>query len=238
MTKIIFCILATCLSIAGTANAFASPTDKIVDRTFERDQSPRRPVIRDTKSHVSQVLRQVPRAAPQPRAHVYLMRGLMNVFSLGMDDLAEKIRGRGIDAVVQNHADADEIVGQIVRAYTAGDHDPIILIGHSLGADVLVTMAATLDQSNIPVALIVLFDGTADHAVPENVTTAVNFTQRFYLTAGAGFHGTLSNVDLSGDAGIDHLTIDKSPSLQERTLDYVLQAATAPAKPKLPARRR
>ena len=27
----------------------------------------------------------------QPRAHVYLLRGLMNIFSLGMDTLAEKI---------------------------------------------------------------------------------------------------------------------------------------------------
>ena len=27
----------------------------------------------------------------QSRAHVYLLRGLMNIFSLGMDTLAEKI---------------------------------------------------------------------------------------------------------------------------------------------------
>jgi hypothetical protein len=35
----------------------------------------------------------------QPRAHVYLLRGLMNIFSLGMDTLAEKIQRRGIYAV-------------------------------------------------------------------------------------------------------------------------------------------
>ena len=27
----------------------------------------------------------------EPRAHVYLLRGLLNIFSLGMDNLAEKI---------------------------------------------------------------------------------------------------------------------------------------------------
>jgi hypothetical protein len=29
-------------------------------------------------------------AQPQPRAHVYLLRGLFNVFSLGMDSLTEE----------------------------------------------------------------------------------------------------------------------------------------------------
>jgi hypothetical protein len=43
------------------------------------------------------------------------------------------------------------------------------------------------------------------------------------------FHGTLSNVDLRGDAAIDHLTIEKSPALQATTIDYVLHAGSAQA---------
>ena len=39
---------------------------------------------------------------PQPRAHVYLLRGLLNVFSLGMDSLAEELKGRGVDAINQH----------------------------------------------------------------------------------------------------------------------------------------
>ena len=41
------------------------------------------------------------------RPHVYLLRGLMNIFSLGMDQLAAKIAQRGIAASVHNHAEAD-----------------------------------------------------------------------------------------------------------------------------------
>ena len=41
----------------------------------------------------------------QARAHVYLLRGLMNIFSLGMDTLAAKIQRRGIYATVHNHAE-------------------------------------------------------------------------------------------------------------------------------------
>ena len=39
----------------------------------------------------------------QARAHVYLLRGLMNIFSLGMDSLAEELSKRGLYATVSNH---------------------------------------------------------------------------------------------------------------------------------------
>jgi pimeloyl-ACP methyl ester carboxylesterase len=177
------------------------------------------------------------RAVTQPVAEVYLLRGFMNVFSLGMDDLAARLQANGIAATVGNHADAGAVINQIEMRYQAGDYGPIILIGHSLGADAVVAMAEALNQDRVPVALIILFDGTAPHRVPGNVTAAVNFTLQYDLTPDIDFHGTISNVDLRGDPGIDHLTIDKSPSLQAQVLDYVLKAAATSATPKTPARR-
>jgi hypothetical protein len=164
-----------------------------------------------------------------PRAHVYLMHGLMNIFSLGMDQLAATIAGHGIDASVSNHAEADAVVGTIAARYRAGDHGPIILIGHSLGADAVMLMAQSLDRMGVPVALVIPFDGTGSYAAPKNVACVLNLTQRefAYLHAGAGFHGKLSNVDMRGTAGIDHFTIDKSPQLQAYALKSVLDAATA-----------
>ena len=53
--------------------------------------------------------------------HVYLMRGLMNIFSLGMDELAAKIERHGIAAGVYNHTQADAVVNEIVADYRAGD---------------------------------------------------------------------------------------------------------------------
>ena len=44
------------------------------------------------------------------------MRGLMNVFSLGMDQLAVLIARNGIEASVHNHAEADAVVSEIARA--------------------------------------------------------------------------------------------------------------------------
>lgn len=162
-------------------------------------------------------------------AHVYLMRGLMNVFSLGMDQLAVLIARHGIEASVHNHAEADAVVSQIAARYSAGDRGPIILIGHSLGADAVMTMAQSLDRVGIPVALVVPFDGTDSFAASKNVACVLNITQSSfnYMHSGAGFHGELTNVNVRGEPGIDHFTIDKSPQLQALVMKSVLQAASA-----------
>ena len=158
---------------------------------------------------------------------VYLLRGFLNVFSLGMDDIAAKLQASGIAATVMNHADADFIASRILTAYNAGDRGPIVLIGHSLGADAIVDVAATLARYNVPVALLVLFDGTEGHQIPATVTTAINYTKHFMITPQFGSHNTVSNVDLSGDPAIDHLSIDTAPALQGQTVNAVLQATTA-----------
>ena len=165
--------------------------------------------------------------AAASHAHVYLMRGLLNIFSLGMDQLAAQIQSRGIDASVYNHSVADSVVNRIVHEYRAGDRGPYILIGHSLGADAVMTMAQQLNRQGVPVALVVPFDGTGSYAAPSNVACVLNLTQRkyAYMVPGTGFHGKLSNVDVSGDTSIDHFTIDKSPRLQATALSSVLHAA-------------
>ena len=174
------------------------------------------------------------RQSPQAQGpeKVYLLRGFLNVFSLGMDDLAAKLQADGISATVMNHAEADLVTSRIVTSYNGGDRGPIVLIGHSLGADAVVEVADGLARYNIPVALLVLFDGTEPHQIPANVATAINYTKHFMIASATGSSGIVSNVDLSGDASVDHLSIDTVPSLQAQTLDYILQAASVvPRKP-------
>jgi hypothetical protein len=168
-----------------------------------------------------------PNASALSRPHVYLMRGLMNIFSLGMDQLAVQIERHGIAAAVYNHSNADSVVAEIAQKYRAGDRGPYILVGHSLGADAVMVMAQELNKSGVPVALVVPFDGTASYPASPNVACVLNMTQRryAYMTAGAGFHGKLTNMDVSYDTSIDHITIDKSPRLQGVALTSVLQAA-------------
>jgi hypothetical protein len=85
-------------------------------------------------------------------------------------------------------------------------------------------MAAYLGRKGVPVALVVPFDGTKSLAASDNVGRVLNLTQRdyAYVRGGPGFHGTLSNVDVSSDSSIDHINIDKSPRLHARVVAEVL----------------
>ena len=148
----------------------------------------------------------------EPRAHVYLLRGLLNIFSLGMDNLAEKIQRHGIHATVHNHTEWQTLADNAAAAYHAGKEGPIIIVGHSLGADAVMQMSAYLGRKGVPVALAVPFDARGSYATSSNVGRLLNLTHvgYGYMSRGAGFHGSLSNVDVSSDRNIDHLNIDKS----------------------------
>ena len=160
----------------------------------------------------------------ESRAHVYLLRGLMNIFSLGMDTLAEQLNRHGVYATVHGYGDWPTLADRAAADYKAGKEGPIILIGHSLGADAVMEMAAYLGHKGVPVALVVPFDGTKSMAASDNVARVLNLTQRdyAYMRRGPGFRGTLSNVDVSSDPSIDHINIDKSPRLHARVVSEVL----------------
>jgi hypothetical protein len=162
--------------------------------------------------------------AAQSRAHVYLLRGLMNIFSLGMDTLSAQLNRNGVYATVHGYGEWQALADRAAVDFKAGKEGPIILIGHSLGADAVMEMAAYLGRKGIPVAMVVPFDGTQSFAASDNVARVLNLTQRnyAYMRRGPGFHGTLANVDVSSDPNIDHINIDKSPRLHARVVSEVL----------------
>ena len=110
-----------------------------------------------------------PPSMAQPRAHVYLLRGLMNIFSLARDTLAEKIQRHGIYATIHNYAEWQTLADQAAAAYHAGKEGPIIIVGHSLGADAVMEMSAYLGRKGVPVALAVPFDARGSYATPSNL---------------------------------------------------------------------
>jgi alpha-beta hydrolase superfamily lysophospholipase len=158
------------------------------------------------------------------RAHVYLLRGLMNIFSLGMDTLSDELNRRGVYATVDGYSGWQSLANEAAANYKAGKEGPIIIIGHSLGADAAMEMANYLGARGVSVALVVPFDGTQSLSAGPGVARVLNLTQRSYayMRRGAGFSGTLVNVDVSSDPNIDHLNIDKSPRLHARVISEVL----------------
>jgi hypothetical protein len=181
------------------------------------------------------VLRSTP-GDTEARAHVYLFRGLADIFSTGMDTLADELNKRGVDASSHSHTEWKAIADKLVADYKAKKGGPIILVGHSLGADAVMEMSDYLGESGVPVALVVPFDGTQSFAATPNVGKVLNLTQRdyAYMRAGPGFHGSLTNVDVSSDREIDHINIDKSPRLHAQVIAAaiaVLGGHVAPPKP-------
>jgi Thioesterase domain len=152
-------------------------------------------------------------------AHVRidLFRGLADIFSRGMDTLTEKLNRPGYSARVYSTNGWQAVAKQIADRYSRGQRDIIVLIGHSLGADATFDIANELDRQNIPIELIVTFDATKPGLVPKNVLHFVNFYQNNgigkRIGAGPGFQGELTNLDLTADPNIRHITIDKSARL-------------------------
>lgn len=113
---------------------------------------------------------------------VYLLRGFLNVFSLGMDQLAAELRQRGVEAVVGNHSLSDAYASEAAADCKAGRINSIAIVGHSLGAGASVEMADELGQAGVRVGLVVTVDPVSRTSVPANVRTLENF----YVSGGVG----------------------------------------------------
>src|SRR5215471_6739222 len=158
---------------------------------------------------------------------VYLLKGLADIFSSGMDFLQAKLQARGVVGEVHSHAEVEPLAQSAIAKWRGGAHGPIIIIGHSLGADAAITMAQRLGNAQVPVALLVTFGPVESAPVQANVGRAVNYFQSNSLWHGqiipaAGFHGVLENVDLARAPGITHFNIEKAEQLHSATIAKVL----------------
>jgi hypothetical protein len=157
-------------------------------------------------------------SATKAETHVYLLRGWFGVFSTGLDSLADELRSKGIKAEAVGHLAWKSTVSNIVKDRTSGKSGPIVLVGHSQGANNVIEMARLLEREKIPVDLLVTLAPLLQDPVPGNVVRAINYYHSpgwgAPVVADAGFHGKLSNINLGGDVGISHIAMDKSPKIQ------------------------
>ena len=155
-------------------------------------------------------------ARAEPR--VILLRGWFGVFSTGLDALADPLKAKGIRAEVLGHLSWKTAADEILRERAEGKTDALVLVGHSQGANNVIDMARMLEARNVPVALLVTLAPYRQDPVPANVLRAVNYYQSSGwgapLSAGPGFKGKLSNVDVAEDSTISHVNIDKSARIQ------------------------
>ncbi|WP_176085250.1 hypothetical protein [Martelella sp. HB161492] len=163
---------------------------------------------------------------------IFLFRGL-EFFSRGFFPLNKKLAAQGIHATVFTVADDKWLSREIARNYQASpDNRPIILVGHSLGANAVISVANDLNALGIPVALTITLDSTdRNPQIPANVSRAVNFfTDGRVLwrkiSPGEGFTGTLENVDVhtpefGGPHSMNHINMEDKPVIHDAIIALI-----------------
>lgn len=181
--------------------------------------------------------------------NVYLLRGWIGVFSTGINALTEQIDDAGVRAHVYQADQWRQLASAVIERYSgvpAADREPLVLVGHSYGADDAVRIARRLADAGVAVDLIVTLDPVTPPAVPANVSRVVNL----YQTNGgwdalpwlrgvplrpdpAAEASVVQNVDIRADrpdllagdaANLDHFNIEKKATIHAEVIRQVMAA--------------
>jgi pimeloyl-ACP methyl ester carboxylesterase len=171
---------------------------------------------------------------PYPRGHVYLIRGFANIFSLGLDQIGDRLQQQGIHVSIFNHMLWPGEAEEAAADYKSGKVHTIILVGHSAGALSATSMAARLGELGVPVKLVIGLDPVLDTTASGHVGRYVNYYISGAVTKGKDFVGTVENVDVEKLPNIGHFNIDKYPSVQNKIIAQI-RAALAGDRPAAPA---
>ena len=179
--------------------------------------------------------------SPRP-GDVYLLRGWRDLYSGGIDQLATKLRDRGVRATVYREAQWRELADAITHKGGADNRrEPLVLIGFSWGADDAVRIARELQSRHLQVDLLVTIDPVTPPPVPGNVRTCYNFYQSngvwdlFPWLRGiplqSGGAASLTNINIRHhpdllEPNTSHATIAANPKLHRAIIDRVLSVCT------------
>jgi predicted alpha/beta hydrolase family esterase len=183
-------------------------------------------------------------ALEHPRAgHVYCMRGWLGIFSTGMDALADQINTQmGAPAVSVADEEWRTLKGWLIEEHAKGQiNEPLVLVGHSYGADDVIRVAEAIKADNMTVDLLVLIDPVTPPPVPSNVkrvycvfmshpmTDWYPFWRGVEATVADPAATPITNIDLRTDkvgfdvSGINHINIEKNEDVHRMVMDQIKQ---------------
>lgn len=163
-------------------------------------------------------------AAPASAEEVYFFRGGFDIFSTGMNQMANELKAKKINASSHSFMSWQSIANDIVkRSKEKKVSYPIIVLGHSFGADAVTEFANFLGQNGISTELVIAFDATGQRTLTKGAKKVVNYrsSQIGPFVKGPGFRGTLTHVDVS-KYGANHFTIEQVEEVQALAMKEVL----------------
>lgn len=172
---------------------------------------------------------------------VFIMRGVFNVFSLGLDTLAAKLRANGVDARICAYGSWPFLADYIIYLrQVEGDMEPIVLVGHSTGVDDIVWVAKRLDKEDIEVDLLVSLEDFISPKVPRNVRRVFNIHKRPSRLSmeppGPGSNGRVEFIDFNLAKHkevfpnfwlINHLNIEGNGAVHEVIIEEICRLLPA-----------
>lgn len=212
-------IFSSALALTGCASSGSSSSNAGSNANVAsiRQETPPKPVSNTAKA----------RQAATRTGEIYLMRGLMDVFSRGIDVMAVQMRREGLYAVNTSYTEWEAIGADIVRRNKLKQVSyPIAIVGHSLGANDATKLANYLGKRGIKVSYVAAFDPTEPGYVGKNVKKVVNYylpNENNKIYKRAGFSGRIHNINMSKDPDITHTTIEKNPKLQSQVMGNVMR---------------
>jgi len=164
---------------------------------------------------------------PYASPRILVLRGVFEVFSLGMNNLAEKLRNRGYDAKSTSWSLA-------LTEAQCDDDRPLVIIGHSLGGRMCAWLPRKLKSCGKRVPLVIIVDANLFQTIPDNVDRCLNL----YVTNKMGiFHGSpvsgescstqIVNWDISEGqpsmfaGGVNHFDIDSVDWVHDIIIDEI-----------------
>ena len=182
-------------------------------------------------------------AVTSPRVgNAYLFRGFIGVFSTGMNSLGDELNAQGVTAHVYQADQWASVADTIAERYknqTAAE--PVVLVGHSYGADNIVRIAQRLKDKNVKIDLLVTLDPVTPPKVPANVVKVINLYQSngvmdampwlrgVPLEAEKANTVALANENIRTDrtdllvSGLNHFNIEKQPKVHAEVIKQIEQ---------------
>lgn len=169
------------------------------------------------------------------QAQIYTMRGgLGGIFSRGMNHLEDTLTNDyNLQASSTVWFRGNALKRQIVQNYKEKKlQGPIVLAGHSLGANEQIRIAEELNREHIPVALLITVDPVIPAKIPSNVEHALNIYKPSFVPMLSGLRVKAVdpervevdnvNIEKIKAAYANHLTIDSNPVVQKLMVNQIL----------------
>jgi pimeloyl-ACP methyl ester carboxylesterase len=179
-----------------------------------------------------------------PNVKVVLLRGLADVWSVGLNTLTEQMQSIGLDASVHSGPSWSTVGAQLAAIYDPATGLPgIVAVGHSYGSDDAIRMAEYLKSRNIPVRLLILLDATSPPPIPDNVDRCLHLYNLWlpgYVAPGV-FSGNpvspapgntrtiITNEVVTPNPNdpavgcVNHFNIDASSLIHQRVIEEILK---------------